>query len=260
MGKSDEILKRQSNERRKNNLLELKEMLSSQTPDKDFIKKVENYAERYDLPVSYVWDKLYMSDDDMELHGFEKDPGRQNIFELIQLDMVQAIPLIQGVEKLPSVGKKARYVINGDVVSLTPAEKAANDIKSIDFHWYYEFAGQRIDFYSTCKYTHEGGGAQDNQKSDVNFSFLREAKCSANKDVFFIAILDGEYYKQISKGGISKLEQINQDHAGPRCRATDMDNLKHLIRDVVIEWVNTMVDIDGCIRLDEIENIKKELT
>lgn len=260
MGKSDNKFRSQANEQRQANLLELKTMLSAQDPDKDFVQKVINYAERYDLPVSYVWDKLYLSDDDLELYGFEKDPGRQNIFEVLQLKAVQSLPVIEDAHKMPSSGKDARYVIQGKVVPLTKTEKDRFDVKSIDFYWHYELAGKRIEFYTSCKYTHEAGGAQDNQKSDVNTSFLREAKVSEDTNIFFIALLDGEYYKLADNTGLTKMDQLNNTHCGKRCKAVDMDNLPALIRDILIEWIEARDDISEQMREDEIQRITEELS
>ena len=61
--------------------------------------------------------------------------------------------------------------------------------KSIDFYW--EVGKNK--FYATHKYTHEDREAQDNQYIDVQ-TFLKNAFDNDDKNTYFLAICDGEYY------------------------------------------------------------------
>lgn len=242
-------IQKQISETRLKNVEELKLAILSIEENKDLMVKISNYADRYQLPVSFVIDKLLSDDDDMVLYGFEKDPAKQNIYEKLQLEAVKKLPVISGATKLSSGGKDARYVVNGKVVSLTKKEREERNIKSIDLYWFYEFNGKKIQFYSSCKHTNESGGAQDNQKNDV-VSFLKEAQKAEDNDIFFVAIVDGEYYDD------KKMKALQESFTGNRCAVTHMEQLNCVLANVIEEWLLSLSSVDT---KDEIKEIKRKL-
>ena len=75
-------------------------------------------------------------------------------------------------------------------------------------NFYWECGEKK--FYAFHKYTREGGGAQDNQYSDIK-KFIENANASADTNTFFIAIADGEYFNmRDGQAGISKIENLKQ--------------------------------------------------
>ena len=115
---------------------------------------------------------------------------------------------ISNYKKLPNAGNDAIYVINGSIIDgkTRAMTGGATDAKSIDFYWE---CGEK-KFYAFHKYTREGGGAQDNQYSDIK-KFIENANASADTNTFFIAIADGEYFNtRNGQAGISKIENLKQ--------------------------------------------------
>ena len=117
---------------------------------------------------------------------FAINPIKQNIAEKLQLKFIQE-HLSPEYKKLPSKGKDSIYFINGKLVH----KKEENQkVKSADFY------NSQLDTYVFAKYTHEEGGSQDNQYSDV-VMFIegvdKYLECYPCKTQFLI-LTDGEYY------------------------------------------------------------------
>ena len=223
--------------KRLENMDTLKREIMKLPNDSDLMKKVVNQADRYGLPVSYVIDNLKYGDDDMILNGFEKDPGRQNIYEDLQLKYAKEMPCVMDVGKLPSGGKNAKYIQDGKIVGGSKFVGKKSGTKSLDLSWHFDFMGESLYFYSTCKYTKDEGGAQDNQRNDV-ITFFKEAQKITDKNIFCVGIVDGEYYDRPRDKGASWREIFNSEYYGPRCIATDSEHLPTVVRDIICEWLN----------------------
>lgn len=242
--------------RRQENIDDLKKTILENKKDESLMLKIKNYAERYGVPVSFVIDKL-KEEDDFILFGFEKDPTRQNIYEEIQLEKIKEIPLIIEVKKLPSGGKNAKYVVDGKIVSLNAEERKEKILKSVDFYWEFSFEDKKICFFASGKYTKEEGGAQDNQRNDIS-SFLENAKKSFDKDLFFIALTDGEYYEKEIQKGKTRIEELNEVFCGERCLAVSSNNLSKIVFSEIKKWLLYSFGEKARTKILEIEKIESE--
>ena len=116
--------------------------------------------------------------------------------------------LVGGVEKLPVRGKKA--VKRGDAKSF--------DLKSSAV----ARSGRSYTVLIACKYTDGRGGAQDNQRHDLE-SFARVAPMiSSGGDEIFVLIADGSHYdgKFEEYNGLTFFEYIDRRYAGKLVVAT----------------------------------------
>lgn len=212
--------------KREENLYLLKESLYSLSSNSDLMQKIELYADRYGLVKEYVCDKLLFWDEDMLLNGFEKDPWRQNIYEILQLEFIQKMAretaLIKEVKKLSSSGKDARYIKNWEIVNLGKVDRW--ELKSLDFYWYYSFCDEMLEFYTTCKYTQDEWWAQDNQANDVYLTY-QEAKKIVDSDIYFIALVDWAYYHRLKWEGRDFFDYLNQQSDWKNCVCLDSSSL-----------------------------------
>ena len=231
---------KEAQKRREKNQLELKYALLHLDENRDLEEKIINYANRYWLPLNYVVDKLRQSDDDMIFNGFEKDPWRQNIYEILQLEFVENIwkgtHLIKWVEKLKSSWKEAKYMKNWKIVNLTKTERW--ELKSLDFYRYYDFQWEKIEFYTTCKYTKDEWWAQDNQANDVYNSFMEAINLDEN-NTYFIALVDWEYYHRQKRNWKDFYDYLNGFFNCWHCYCTDCDNLLETIKNIICNWLKT---------------------
>ena len=244
--------------RREKNQYALKYSINNLELDKDLKEKVDRYAERYNLPKNYVYDRLKSTQDDMVFNWFEKDPAKQNIYEMLQLEFVQKIEketrLINWVKKLPASWKNAKYIREWKIVYIPNNKK--EDLKSLDFYRNYKFQWNIVEFYTTCKYTKDEWGAQDNQSNDVITTF-KEALKITNNDLFFIALIDGKYYHENheKRNNLDFLKYLNSFwYNNKRCIAVDCDWLFEIIKQEIIKWLNSL-KIDNNTINQEIERI-----
>lgn len=221
--------------RRENNLYLLKQSLNSLDSNSDLLQKIKSYADRYGLVEQYVYDKLLLWDEDMFFNGFEKDPWRQNIYEILQLEFMKKIELetslISWVKKLSSSGKEAKYLKKWEIVNLKKVDRW--DLKSLDFYWYYEFWNRRLEFYTTCKYTQDEWWAQDNQANDV-YTTYKEARNLEDINLFFIALVDGEYYYRQKWWGKNFFDYLNGQSNGNRCICVDSRGIFGIIKKEIL--------------------------
>lgn len=224
--------------RREQNQYLLKQDLLARQVDTDLKDKIQKYATRYGLSENYVYDKLFLETDDMVFNGFEKDPWRQNIYEILQLEYIQKIEketmLIQWVNKLSSGWKSAKYIKNGQILNLNKVERW--DLKSLDFYWYYQFWEARLEFYTTCKYTQDDWWAQDNQANDV-YSTFQEARQLSDENIVFIALVDGAYYYKKRWEWKAFFSYLNTQSNNWRCFCIDSDNVFQLIKTQILDWL-----------------------
>ena len=153
------------------------------------MKKIKKRSSEYGIPVEKIIYEIERYD--TALIPFVVDPKKQNIYEKIAIEMIEGIDGVSDLIHLPAAGKEALFIFNGGVKTkgeFLPGEKP--EVKSIDIQW--SFRGFRV--YASHKYTNESGGAQDNQYIDLQL-FLKEANRTRIKNIIFVAIADGDYYK-----------------------------------------------------------------
>ncbi len=246
---------KEAKKRREKNQLDLKYAISHLDENRDLEEKIKNYADRYWLSFSYVLDKLKLADEDMIFNWFEKDPWRQNIYEILQLEFVEQIEkethLIMWVKKLNSAWKNAKYIRNWKIVNLSKEERW--DLKSLDFYRYYEFLWKKLEFYATCKYTKDEWWAQDNQKNDVYNSFMESVNLK-NKNIYFIAFLDWDYYHKKKWNGTNFYDYLNNIFSYNQSYCTDSDNLFEIIKSAILKRLD-----ESDFKSSEIENEKSRI-
>ena len=159
---------------------------------------------------------------------FAINPNRQNFYEK---QAGQWIKLMNNVENFKNLPNKALWIVNGGVVSEKEKERSGSvaNAKTIDFKW--EFTGKT--FYASHKYTKESGGSQASQYKDLR-AFIIEANKSIKKDIFFIAIADGEYYHQLDKeAGVKRIQRLkNEANNKVRVYACTINELEKLLEDI----------------------------
>ncbi|AWX69368.1 hypothetical protein [[Mycoplasma] anseris] len=94
-------------------------------------EKIEKTINRTSLDTKYksIIEELLLNGDELLLTFFMKDPKRQNIYERIFKEEVEKEGF--NIEKLSTHGKKAYYLINGNILQ-NPINKP-KELKSLDF-------------------------------------------------------------------------------------------------------------------------------
>lgn len=217
-------------------------------------KRDEKYAEEHDVSLSYVRYKKRTDTDFLLL--FAKNPTRETIHQTYAIDEIKKnLPYFSSFRALPAGGKNALYIINGEISGQEARKKTKRAVKSIDAEGIIPAGGKDIRIYFSLKYTKDEGGAQDNQYGDL-IAFLKEGAKNEEKDVFFIAIADGEYYKKKETKYAEKEESRRQylnTAFGPRCRAASLDGLESVIIEIILE------NLGGQEESEENKKLKKEL-
>ncbi len=197
--------------------------------DEGMVKKIITYCNKSGYDYDDVVRKI--KEDKMFAFHFAKDPGKQNIFENLAGEYIEGIEFISNYRKLPSSGKKAKYIIEGSILDVVAKEnaKATSETKSIDFYWEYN----NKEFYALHKYTREGGGAQDNQYTDAKL-FIKHANKSISPRRYFLAIVDGDYYDTWdSEAKSSKIENLKKESdKGNRVYALRIGELYELLKNI----------------------------
>lgn len=167
--------------------------------------KVDNACVRTGGMICRVQTLMSIMKDDVAAYSYAKDPLKQNFAELFQHDYLRDVKGKTEIAKMSSGGKKAHYLIDGEMVSgLSKKPSGSNSTKSIDF--------QCDNEYYYAKHTSAEGGAQDNQCDDGK-RFIEQANIYATKhndDKVFILLVDGEYYNDARKNKIR--EMISQEN------------------------------------------------
>lgn len=192
--------------------------------------KIRNYAAKYDVPARFVQRKIMT--DPIFAFQFAKEPGRQSYHQSKALEFIADSPHITDAQQLPSSGKNALFVIAGTLVK---KENLAQDkdVKSIDFAWNVVTQnGTELLFYASHKYTKDEGGAQDNQYEDLR-AFMRNARLSADPNIYFIAIGDGPFYqRKIAGSSFTRIELMNQEYRTNNCVALTTDEIDDFIEEL----------------------------
>lgn len=148
------------------------------------------------------------------------EPGRQGVHEkALDAYIKNEVPLLTNSLMLPKSGPNARWFNSGQIAASNPK----NDTKSIDLQAEILKKDEIVPVYGICKYTKDGGGAQDNQHADV-VSTLKH--CTKDQKFLTIALLDGGYYLKPDRNGISKHSAFETAYADyPNVLITDYHQL-----------------------------------
>lgn len=225
------------------NIVEMKKNMDSI----DYIKKVKNFAEKFNIDEQKII-KKYKSDEVFSLF-FVKDPLKQSFHEKTAATFIESlniklnINMFQNFQNLPTSGKDALYVSNGNVIDYN-TRQGKSDGKSIDFYWEYQYKNKKVKFYASHKYTEVSGGSQDNQRNDVE-SFMEGARSNRSNNEMFYAITDGDYYTDI-------LDDLNELHSNSHIKAI---TINHLAGDVA-RYIKTWLEKEfGCEVKNEIDKL-----
>lgn len=161
-----EQVKEKEKELRLQNILDVRKNINHP----DYQLKINNFSEKTGYNTTDITQKIM--NDDMFAFFFAKDPKKQNFIEKLVAQLLH-------VEKLPASGKNCiRFDSAGNIVSANIGDVS----KSADFYI--------NGVYYTQKYTHEAGGAQDNQYNDV-----RDFLIKGSKKYKVGAIVDGDFWE-----------------------------------------------------------------
>lgn len=158
-------------------------ILREEINQKWVIDKILSHLDRHPhLQMSVSEVQTAILNDDLTASFFIKDPGRQNITEKIASTFLGKIAILKELQYLGSSSNL--FLLNGEIT-----QNRIAGVKSLDFSW--KLANKNC--YATQKYTLGSGGAQDNQFHDVLTS-VREANSINDSNLYFFAIVDGDYY------------------------------------------------------------------
>ncbi len=213
---------------------------------KNFIIKITNYSNNFDLSRNYLIRKL--QDDQALASNFIIDFKKQNPYEpfvekyFMFLD--SKLKLVYNFKHLPVSGPSAKYVYNGLICDESIKESVQETPPSVDFIWDYTFEGKTMHFFASHKYTHGEGTAQKNQMRDLE-TFLGHALQSVlTNNNYFIAIMDGNYYTDYyypNYNGSPKpkvIEHIKNTKQNNKCKVATSYDLIKVILDLISEFLN----------------------
>ena len=189
----------------------------------EMILKIKNWANRFSYSFEEIRQKII--DDEIFRCVFAKDPAKQNLYQTIAGKYISSLEFVKNFQILPASGANALFLDNGKILSGKELKNKSKETKSIDFYW--EVGKNK--FYATHKYTHEDGGAQDNQYIDVQ-TFLKNAFNNDDKNTYFLAICDGEYYlhKDTQTNCKTRIERLNK-MCGKTSFAMQINELKEFL-------------------------------
>ena len=222
--------------KRKENVKEFKRALNDIENNQKLKEKLLSWCDRYDYDFDELMRKLKKADDILIIGQFAKDPGKQNIHEDMAFDYLLKLPIISKQIHL-SKGKNAKYVVGGKIKE----EKGTANIKSLDCYFCYEYKNSKLEFYTSNKYTKSSGGAQDNQFNDLQ-EFMKEARDVTDKNIFLMAVADGDYYQKKYEEFKNRIDYFNERYKGTRVIAlTSNEILETVIRESV-NWLSESFD------------------
>jgi hypothetical protein len=180
-------------------------LLDIENRDKDLITKVENFRnqmmtvdERASLSLE---DLLFQIKNNIFLRAaFRKDPTKQSIHEKAQIEWIKAHKY-SDLEKLPS-NTGGLCFSNKKIHNITTGKRPAGATKSFDT------VSPSRNIYGILKHTGVDGGAQDNQRADVE-NFINQGVDYLTgtpdaKETFEI-YLDGQYYNEKRRSCLNDL-------------------------------------------------------
>lgn len=218
---SDDIYTEEEKEKRLHNVEEVPDLLKK--GDKGLLNKINRAVKRFNLTKEYIVQEIRKRHK-ITLIYFAKDPRRQKFHENKAIEYIRKIEGVTGI----STPKPDLYPHKGKLIPRPKGIPASSfKTKSIDFEIDYMV----IKIYASHKYTEESGGAQDNQRDDVGV-FIEEAKKVRLPGVFFIAIVDGDYYKiKNTQTGKTRLEELKMNE-NDRVKVCDIYSLESVMRNL----------------------------
>lgn len=197
--------------------------------EEELIIKIKNFATKFKLEEKTVFNKII--EDDFFLLSFVKEPKKQSFHQNIAIEYIKNIKDVEEATLLPSSGINSLFIYEGNILTKGELEKIGFEKgKSIDFYWKVKNKDS-FKFYATHKYTKQNGGSQDNQFNDIQH-FLSNAVKSNNKNIFFIAICDGEYYQKKFKGFNTKIDYLNNYFKSENVFSTNINDLGSFINEI----------------------------
>lgn len=179
-------------EKRAENIIALRKQINEKWVDRKILNHLKRNPHLNIEPNDF---KNQILNNDLVASFLIKEPGKQNISEIIIAEEIKKIPLLESFINYSATVKL--FIVDGELTS-----KRVDGVKSIDYSWIYN--GKQI--YATQKYTVGSGGAQDNQHNDIIISLKNAKKMKAD---YFIAIVDGNYYTEKKMNNLKKYETKN---------------------------------------------------
>lgn len=163
----------------------------------------------------------------------QKNPTKQTFHEHYAFNLLKEnTPYLKEIYNLSVGGKDALYLQNGQVINKQEKSRE-NTTKSIDFHIVLNVKGIDYNIYVMNKYTKEAGGSQDNQYHDV-VEWSKQTIGVKEENIYFIAILDGNYYQIVDKEqGKTKIEHLNDDIRTEHFRAMTLEDVPDFVEELV---------------------------
>lgn len=225
-----------------------------ENPDSpEYIEKVKKFVEKFELEEKEIMEK-YEKDDVFAL-WFVKDPGRQSFHEKIAAKFIESlneqlgVDMFQNFENLPTGGRNALYVSNGNVIDYS-TRQGRSDGKSIDFYWEYNYKNKKLKFYASHKYTESFGGSQDNQRNDVE-AFMEGARSNRSSNEKFYAITDGDHYKDL-------IDDLNEMHGNSHVKAININDLPGDVAKYIKSWLQDEFGNDALKEIEKFDYIIKK--
>ncbi len=199
--------------------------------------KIEGHCSRHGLDYNTIREKI--SKDINYASFFGISPKRQNAAEnafkdyLLQLEDEGVLKEVRCLTGKKGNEGEMRFINNGELVENKP--NTTDTINSIDFKVVpvlnYMVSTDDIIIYISHKFIDEAGGTQNNAHNNLK-TFCQHAAKNKDKDVYFIAVSDGEYHKKY----IKKLKELREfEKRSGRLVIASVDNFRDKIREIVSE-------------------------
>lgn len=236
---------------------------------KNFIIKITNYANNFDLSRNYLIRKL--QDDQALASNFIIDFKKQNPYEPFVEKYFRYLDIdlhfINNFKHLPVSGPTAKYVYNGLIMDESIKTSVQETPPSVDFIWNYKFKDKSMNFYASHKYTHGEGSAQKNQMRDLETFLDHSLKSVLTNNNFFIAIMDGNYYTDYSYPNYTAnpkpkiIDHIKKTRQNEKCKVATSFSLIDTIIDMVEKFLRDNFDLGDIsyelLKLDTLRNLHK---
>lgn len=211
---------------------------------KNFIVKLNNYCENFNISRNYLIKKLL--NDEAFASSFIVDFKKQNPYEPFVENyfafLDKDIKLIHNFMHLPVSGAHAKYVYNGLICGEDMKKSVKITPPSVDFIWEYHFKDKKMNFYASHKYTQGSGTAQKNQMKDLEH-FLDHSLQSASPNDYFIALMDGNYYTDypypnyVDNPKPKIIEHIKDTKQNKKCKVCTSINLIETLIELIEKWL-----------------------
>ena len=186
----------------------------------ELVKKIKKHSEKYGIAEEIIIHRILH--DPVFAYEFSIEPGRQTIHQRTAAKFIKRFIFIENFKELKPSGKDALYIKKGKLVhSLKEKDTEKNEDKSIDFSFEYS---NKV-FYLSHKYTKDDGGSQDNQYKD-QANFCKNAFKSKEKNIYYIALCDGEYWNKKRKNKNTRIEQLNKRYQTDHLIAMSTNDLE----------------------------------